>query len=169
MIGDPDGRHRKGLQNSARACIAYNAPRTGKGMHAMTLRISLKDGDKVIVNGAVLRAIGRTSLCIESQAAILRGRDLMAAADATTPARRLYYACITAYTDHEIGAGHNAAILAALGEVFATMTSPQALATATEFAHRVAKSDHYRALADCRALMALEAGESGPQSGLAAA
>lgn len=164
MIGDPYGRHRKGLQNPARACIAYNAPRTGKGKRAMTLRISLKDGDRVIVNGAVLRAVGRTSLCVESRAAILRGRDLMAAADATTPARRLYYACITAYTDRENGACHKEAILAALGEVAATMTSPQALASATEFAHRIAKSDLYRALADCRALMALEAGETASQS-----
>lgn len=135
----------------------------------MTLRISLKAGEQVIVNGAVLRAVGRASLCIESRAAILRGRDLMSAADATTPARRLYHACITAYTDRENGARHQEAIVAALSEVVALMTSPQALAAATGFAHRVAISDHYRALADCRALIALEAAEIVPPSDLAAA
>jgi len=122
----------------------------------MTLRISLKAGEQVIVNGAVLRAVGRTSLCVESRAAILRGRDLISADDATTPARRLYHACIAAYTDSENRVGHQAGIVAALGAVIASLPSPQALAAATSFAHRVAMSDHYRALSDCRTLMALE-------------
>ena len=133
----------------------------------MTLRISLKAGEQVIVNGAVLRAMSRTSLCIESRAAILRGRDLMDAADATTPARRLYHACITAYVDRDSGISHQDAIVAALGDVVAAMPSPQALALATSFAHRVAMSDHYRALADCRALMAIEATEISPPQNLA--
>lgn len=130
----------------------------------MTLRISLKAGEQVIVNGALMRAVGRTNLCIESRAAILRGRDLMSAADATTPARRLYFACITAYTDFENRPLHQEAILAALREVIAAIPSPQVLAAATSFARRVAVLDHYRALADCRALMALEVAAAVPAS-----
>ena len=130
----------------------------------MTLRISLKAGEQVIVNGAVLRAVGRTSLCIESRAAILRGRDLMASTDATTPARRLYHACITAYTDRDNAACHQQAIVKALAEVVAAMPSPQAIAAATGFAHRVAMADHYRALADCRALIALESADLASES-----
>jgi flagellar protein FlbT len=122
----------------------------------MTLRISLKAGEQVIVNGAVLRAVGRTSLCIESRAAILRGRDMMRAEDATTPARRLYHACITAYTDPEKTQRHQDEIVTALADVVTALPSPQAIAAATSFARRVAMSDHYRALADCRALMAME-------------
>ena len=38
----------------------------------MALRISLRDGEKMIVNGAVLRSVGRTDLSIENNAAILR-------------------------------------------------------------------------------------------------
>lgn len=122
----------------------------------MTLRISLRDGEKVIVNGAVLRSTGRTQLCIESKAAILRGRDLMEAEDATTPARRLYHACITAYINPEGSVVHQDRIVAALAEVLATLQSPVAKAAATRFARLVAISDYYRALADCRVLMTME-------------
>lgn len=122
----------------------------------MTLRISLKDGERIIVNGAMLRSSGRSSLSIESKAAILRGRDLMEPDDATTPARRLYHACISAYIDRDAKTLHQDRMVAALTEVMATLQSPVAKAAAASFARLVATSDHYRALADCRALMAME-------------
>ena len=118
----------------------------------------MRDGERIVVNGAVLRSLGRTSLSIESKATILKGRDLMDAADATTPARRLYHACIAAYVDPEGGALHQDRMLAALAEVMATLHSPVAKAAAARFARLVAMSDHYRALADCRALIAIERG-----------
>ena len=55
----------------------------------MTLRISLRDGEKVVINGAVIRASGRTDLAIESKVTILRGREIMSPAEASTPARAL--------------------------------------------------------------------------------
>ena len=48
----------------------------------MTLRISLRDGEKMVVNGAVLRSVGRTDLAIDSKASILRGREVMAPEEA---------------------------------------------------------------------------------------
>ena len=65
------------------------------------LRITLKDGEKIIVNGAVLRSVGRTSLCVENKVTLLRGRDVMSPDDANTPAKRLYFACMMAYIDEE--------------------------------------------------------------------
>lgn len=122
----------------------------------MTLRISLRDGERIVVNGAMLRSQGRTSLAIESKATILKGRDLMAAEDANTPARRLYHACISAYVDAQNSDRHQDRIVSALTEVMATLHSPVAKAAAASFARLVASSDHYRALADCRALIAME-------------
>jgi flagellar protein FlbT len=122
----------------------------------MALRIALRDGERIVVNGAMLRSQGRTSLAIESRATILRGRDLMAAEDATTPARRLYHACISAYVDPAGTSAHQDDMLSALTEVMATQHSPVAKAAAASFARLVAMADYYRALADCRALIALE-------------
>lgn len=123
----------------------------------MTLRISLRDGEQVIVNGAMIRSVGRTSLCVENQAAVLRGRDLMRAEEATTPARRLYFACITAYLEPAVGVEHHDAIIAALREAVAGATTPIAQAACAAFAHRVATGEYYRALGECRVLMRLEA------------
>lgn len=130
----------------------------------MTLKISLRDGEKVIVNGAVLRAVGRAVISVESKAAILRGRDVILRDDATTPARRLYLACITAYTDPEHRDLHQDRIISALTEVMAAMPTTAANAACASFAHRVAMSDHYRALADCRDLIAMERAAPGPLS-----
>lgn len=121
----------------------------------MTLRISLRDGEMMIVNGAAVRSVGRTRLCIEGKAAVLRGRDLNVV-DLSTPARRLYHACIAAYTDPEHLVAHQDRIVAALREVMATLRTPVAQAAATSFARLVATSDYYRALSDCRALMTME-------------
>lgn len=123
----------------------------------MTLRISLRDGEQVIVNGAVMRSVGRTSLCVESRAAVLRGRDLMRADEATTPARRLYFACLSAYIDPDHGGTHQDAIIAALRETLADAGTPVAQTGCAAFAHQVATGEYYRALGECRALMRMEA------------
>src|SRR4028118_1886619 len=65
----------------------------------MTPRISLRDGEKVVINGAVIRASGRTDLAVESKVTILRGREIMSPAEATTPARKLYFHTMMAYLD----------------------------------------------------------------------
>ncbi|RJF85740.1 flagellar biosynthesis repressor FlbT [Sphingomonas cavernae] len=123
----------------------------------MTLRISLRDGEKVIVNGAVLRATGRTQLRVENNAAILRGRDVMSPEEADTPARRLYFACMMAYIDHEDIGRHQNAIIARVGELMGALQAPEAKAVCIEFAQKVAASQFYRALADCRWLINYEA------------
>ncbi len=122
----------------------------------MTLQISLRDGEKLIVNGALLRAHGRVTIGVESKAAILRGRELMDAGDATSPAKRLYFACISAYIDRERTEIHQEAIVAALADVMARLDSPAAAAACAGFARKVAGGDHYRALVDCRALIEME-------------
>lgn len=122
----------------------------------MSLRISLRDGERVIVNGAVLRASGRADVYVDTKAAILRGRDVMRAADATTPARRLYFACMGAYTDADNAVAHQDRIVDELASVMSLSTSVPAKAACAAFAHRVATGDYYRALADCRTLMSIE-------------
>jgi flagellar protein FlbT len=123
----------------------------------MTLRISLRDGEQMIVNGAVLRSIGRTDLCVENTVALLRGREVMSADEATTPARRLYYACMMAYIDPDGAAGHYDEIVGYLGGLIGALESHEAKGACASFARKVATSDFYRALADCRALIAYEA------------
>jgi flagellar protein FlbT len=153
--GDGGGNSDRTRNGGSVRAAAYNAARQSKGS-PMTLRISLRNGEKVIVNGAVVRAVGRAALCIESKAAILRGRDVMAADDATTPARRLYLACMSAYIDADRSSVHQETVLATLTEVMQAMVTTEAAAACAGFALHLAAGDHYRALADCRTLMAME-------------
>lgn len=122
------------------------------------LRINLRDGEQVVVNGAVLRACGRTALWLENDAAVLRGREVMKPEEADTPARRLYFACMMAYLDPAQLDSHQEAILILLGDLINAVQAPHARMACATFARLVAEHDYYRALAECRTLIDHEAG-----------
>src|SRR4051812_32675781 len=98
------------------------------------LRISLRDGEKAIVNGAVLRASGRVTLFLENHAAILRGRDVMRPEEAISPARQLYFACMLAYIDPDGRDNHQQSILALLAEVMGGTTDTRVHVACVRFA-----------------------------------
>lgn len=122
----------------------------------MTLRISLRDGEKVVINGAVIRATGRTDLAIESKVTILRGREIMSPAEASTPARALYFHTMMAYLDPDGIARHHSAIVENLSSVTRLATCEEGREKVARFATFAAAADYYRALGDCRALMRIE-------------
>ena len=122
----------------------------------MTLRISLRDGEKMIVNGAVLRAVGRTDIVIENRASVMRGREIMSPEEATTPARRLYSATMMAYIGEGDLGTYQDRIVTLLGELMEAFELEAAKLVCVRFANRVATADLYRALADCRELIGYE-------------
>jgi len=124
-------------------------------MH-MTLRISLRDGEKVVINGAVIRSSGRSDLAIESKVTILRGREIMSPAEASTPARALYFHTMMAYLDPDGIEEHHRRIVDALQTVTRLVPNEDGRVATTRFAQRAALADYYRALGDCRTLMRLE-------------
>ena len=64
----------------------------------MPLALDLKHGDKIIVNGAVIENSGHnTQILVHNDAAILRGKEIMIEAAASTPAQRAYFALQCAY------------------------------------------------------------------------
>ena len=69
----------------------------------MPLKIHLKKGQKVIINGAVVESTSphNVSLLVRNDAAILRDSDILAPEDAVTPASRVYYAlqCLYIFSD----------------------------------------------------------------------
>jgi flagellar protein FlbT len=122
----------------------------------MGLKVNLKDNERIIVNGAVLRASGRVAIEIENRAVILRGSEFMPAEDATTPARQLYHSTMMAYVDEEQRPGHQDQIIARVREIIGEAPSIETAALCASFAHKVACSDYYNALSDCRELITLE-------------
>ncbi|GGO96918.1 flagellar biosynthesis repressor FlbT [Stakelama pacifica] len=119
------------------------------------LRITLRDGEALIINGALLRASGRTELKVENQACLLRGREIMTPEEADTPAKRLYYACMMAYIGEDSDK-HRDEIIDALRQLMPTLEDIEAKAACVAFANRVAVCDYYKGLIQCRALIAHE-------------
>ena len=69
----------------------------------MPLLIDLKPGEKVIVNGAVVENAGHsTKLRVLNDSNILREKDIMTAATANTPAKRIYLAVQLMYLSRSI-------------------------------------------------------------------
>lgn len=56
-----------------------------------TLRITLKTGERVFINGAILRADRKVSVELLNDASFLLEQHVMNIDDATTPLRQLYY------------------------------------------------------------------------------
>lgn len=120
------------------------------------LRITLRDGEKAIVNGAVLRAVGRTQLAVENQVSILRGREVMQPEEATTPARQLYFAAMLAYIDPASRAQHQDNVVSLIGTLVASLPNPTAREACIRFAHDIALGDYYKALSSAREIIAFE-------------
>jgi flagellar protein FlbT len=60
----------------------------------MPLKIHLRKGQKIIINGAVLENTSsqNISLLVKNEASILRDNDILTPEDVSTPASRAYYA-----------------------------------------------------------------------------
>lgn len=56
-----------------------------------TLKVSLRAGERIFVNGAVMRVDRKTSLELLNDVTFLLESHVMQAADATTPLRQLYF------------------------------------------------------------------------------
>lgn len=123
----------------------------------MALRIDLRDGERMVVNGAVLRASGRTRLFVDNRVTILRGADIMSPDEATTPARRLYFACMMAYVEPEIDA-YRKDVLSLFSAIFDTFEGHKAKEACGRLATIMAAADFYRALGVCRELIDYENG-----------
>ena len=96
----------------------------------MPLKLSLKPGEKFVLNGAVLtNGDRRVSLVIENKASILRDRDIMQADEANTPAKRIYFPIMMLYLDPEQSEKYYEEFVARMSEFMNAITDRDALAT----------------------------------------
>lgn len=68
----------------------------------MSLKLSLKPGERMIIGGAVIKNGSKhTELFVENTVPLLREKDIMSERDAQTPCTRLYFIIQLMYIDHE--------------------------------------------------------------------
>ena len=66
----------------------------------MALKLSLKPGEKFVLNGAVVQNGDRRGvLILQNRASVLREKDIMQPEDVNTPARRIYFPVMMMYLD----------------------------------------------------------------------
>ena len=123
----------------------------------MPLKLSLKPGEKFVLNGAVLtNGDKRTSLVIQNKACVLREKDIMQPEDAKTPARRIYLPIMMMYLDAEGSDTYYNDFVLRMTEFMGAVRNRQALATCVEISRDVMSGSYYKALMLCRKLFEFE-------------
>lgn len=121
----------------------------------MPLKLSLKPGETFVVNGAVVRNGERRGvLLLETQARILREKDLMRPEDAVSPISRTYFAIMQMYLLGEVDGPAYDRTAEAIAGLIAQSNDPDLRQSALDISADVAAGDLYRALGRCRKLMA---------------
>jgi flagellar protein FlbT len=127
------------------------------GGAAMPLKLSLKPGEKFVLNGAVLaNGDKRTSLVLQNKASVLREKDIMQAEDANTPARRIYFPIMMLYLDPDDSETYYNDFALRMTQFMGAVTSPDALAVCVEISRDVMAGAYYKALMACRKLFEFE-------------
>lgn len=123
----------------------------------MPLKLSLKPGEKLVLNGAVLtNGDKRTSLIIQNKACLLREKDIMQPEEAVTPARRIYLPIMMMYLDADGGEQYYNDFALRMTEFMGAIRNRQALATCIDISREVMVGSYYKALMLCRKLIEFE-------------
>ena len=124
----------------------------------MPLKLSLKPGEKFVLNGAVLaNGDKRTSLVIQNKACLLREKDIMQPEDATTPARRIYFPIMMMYLSPEDDCENYYTDFALrMTEFMGAVRNRAVLAACVDISREVMGGAYYKALMLCKKLYDFE-------------
>ena len=123
----------------------------------MPLKLSLKPGEKFVLNGAVLaNGDKRTSLVLQNKACVLREKDIMQNEEANTPARRIYFPVMMMYLDPDGSEVYYNDFALRMTEFMGAIQNRQALATCLEISREVMSGSYYKALMACKKLFEFE-------------
>jgi flagellar biosynthesis repressor protein FlbT len=123
----------------------------------MPLKLSLKPGEKFVLNGAVLtNGDKRTSLVIQNKACVLREKDIMQVEDANTPARRIYFPIMMMYLDIDTADTYYSQFALRMTEFMQAISDRRALAICVDISKDVMNGAYYKALVQCRNLFDFE-------------
>ncbi|WP_374764537.1 flagellar biosynthesis repressor FlbT [Yunchengibacter salinarum] len=124
----------------------------------MALKLSLRPGEKIVINGAVVEnGDRRSSLMVHNKASILREKDIMKEEQVTTPARRIYFPIMLMYMDGPNYKDYYEEFVLRMNEFMNAISTPEAISTCVEISRDVMNADYYKALVKCKKLITFEA------------
>jgi flagellar protein FlbT len=123
----------------------------------MPLKLSLKPGEKFVLNGAVVQnGDRRSALLLQNKASVLREKDIMQAEEASSPARRIYFPVMMMYLDQGEWERYQDEFIARLSEFMGAVRNPDVLADCVNISRHVMTKEYYKALMLCRKLIEYE-------------
>ena len=123
----------------------------------MPLKLSLKPGEKFVLNGAVVQnGDRRTTLVLQNKASVLREKDIMQPEEATTPARRIYFPMMMMYLDDAGAARYYDDFAQRLTEFMGAIGNPDVLTDCVAISKHAMAREYYKALMLCRKLIEYE-------------
>ena len=123
----------------------------------MPLKLSLKPGEKFVLNGAVLtNGEKRATLIVQNKACLLREKDIMQPDEATTPARRIYLPIMMMYLDNDTCEQYYDEFALRMTEFMGAIANREVLATCVEISRDVMGRTYYKALMNCKKLFEFE-------------
>jgi len=123
----------------------------------MPLKLSLKPGEKFVLNGAVVQnGDRRSALLLQNKASVLREKDIMQAEEANSPSRRIYFPVMMMYLDQGGWEKYQDEFVQRLSEFMGAIRNPDILAECVNISRFVMTKDYYKALMLCRKLIDYE-------------
>ena len=123
----------------------------------MPLKLSLKPGEKFVLNGAVVQNGDRRGvLILQNKASVLREKDIMQAVDADTPARRVYLPVMMMYIDESQASTFYDEFVRRLSDFMGATRNAEIMAECVATSKHVLAREYYKALMSARKLVEYE-------------
>jgi flagellar protein FlbT len=123
----------------------------------LPLKLSLKPGEKFVLNGAVVQNGDRRGvLILQNKASVLREKDILQQEDATTPGRRIYFPVMMMYLDEGGAERYYDEFVRRLTEFMGVVRNPDILADCVSISKNCMSREYYKALMLCRKLIEYE-------------
>ena len=123
----------------------------------MPLKLSLKPGEKFVLNGAVVQnGDRRTTLVLQNKASVLREKDIMQPDEASTPSRRIYFPMMMMYLEDGANGRYYDEFAQRLTEFMGVILNPEVLADCVAISKHAMSREYYKALMMCRKLIEYE-------------
>jgi len=123
----------------------------------MPLKLSLKPGERFVLNGAVVQnGDKRGVLILQNKASVLREKDILQPEDVTTPARRIYFPVMMMYLDEGSAEKFYDEFATRLTEFMGAIKNPEVLAACVAASRHVMAREYYKGLLAARKLIEYE-------------
>lgn len=123
----------------------------------MPLKLSLRPGEKFVLNGAVVQnGDRRGTLVLQNKASVLREKDIMQIEEAVTPSRRIYFPIMMMYLDENSASDFHDEFILRLSEFMSVISNSEIIDTCINISKHVIAGEYYKALMLSRKLMTYE-------------